>query len=126
MSYLFAWLLPTAIDPDDRIYCSRSHYFRDFLEIDNNHVTHHTTHQHVSLCVTIGDLKVATNLALDDDLIKEALSIGQQKTKKAVVTEALKEYIQRRKQLEVIQLFGTLDYDEEYNYKRQRKVKCES
>ena len=69
---------------------------------------------------------MATNLALDDDLIKEAQSIGQQKTKKAVVTEALKEYIQRRKQLEIIQLFGTLDYDEEYNYKRQRKVKCES
>ena len=66
---------------------------------------------------------MATNLALDDKLIKEAQEIGQQKTKKAVVTEALKEYIQRRKQLEILQLFGSLDYDEKYDYKTQRVFK---
>ncbi|MCF6204859.1 MAG: type II toxin-antitoxin system VapB family antitoxin [Methylococcaceae bacterium] len=66
---------------------------------------------------------MATNLALDDKLIKEAQEIGQQKTKKAVVTEALKEYIQRRKQLEILQLFGTLDYDEAHDYKQQRQIK---
>jgi len=45
---------------------------------------------------------MATNLALDDQLIKEALLIGQHKTKKAVVTEALEEYINKRKQLKII------------------------
>lgn len=66
---------------------------------------------------------MATNLALDDDLIKEAQKIGQHKTKKAVVTEALQEYIQRRRKLEILQLFGTMDYDEDYDYKQQRNAK---
>lgn len=45
---------------------------------------------------------MATNLALDDRLIEEAKILGKHKTKKAVVTEALHEYTQRRKQLEII------------------------
>ena len=61
-----------------------------------------------------------TNLAIDDSLIEEARSMGDQKTKKAVVTEALKEYIQRRKQVQVLNLFGKVDYDPQYNYKKQR------
>lgn len=36
---------------------------------------------------------MATNLALDDQLIQEALAIGKHRTKKVVVTEALEEYI---------------------------------
>ncbi|MEZ5534986.1 MAG: type II toxin-antitoxin system VapB family antitoxin [Thiolinea sp.] len=65
---------------------------------------------------------MATNLALDDALIAEAQSISQHKTKKAVVTEALQEYIQRRKQQEIIKLFGQIEYEEDYDYKRQRLV----
>jgi len=64
---------------------------------------------------------MATNLALDDKLIEEAQAISQHKTKKAVVTEALEEYIRRRKQREIIQLFGTIDFDEDYDYKQQRQ-----
>jgi len=64
-----------------------------------------------------------TNLAIDDKLIEEARLVGQHRTKKAVVTEALEEYIQRRKQVEVINLFGTIEYDSDYNYKEQRKIK---
>jgi len=62
-----------------------------------------------------------TNLAIDDSLILEAQKIGRHKTKKAAVTEALKEYIQRRKQMEILKLFGTIDYDPDYNYKESRK-----
>ena len=64
-----------------------------------------------------------TNLAIDDKLINEALIIGKHRTKKAVVTEALHEYIQRRKQVKIINLFGTIEYESDYNYKKQRKVK---
>ena len=64
-----------------------------------------------------------TNLAIDDKLIEEALIVGQHRTKKAVVTEALHEYIQRRKQVEIIALFGTIEYEADYNYREQRKVK---
>lgn len=64
---------------------------------------------------------MATNLAIDDRLIDEARRIGKQTTKKAVVTEALQEYIQRRRQLQVLELFGTIDIDPAYDYKAQRK-----
>jgi hypothetical protein len=62
-----------------------------------------------------------TNLAIDDNLLKEAKDISKHKTKKAVVTEALEEYIQRRKQFQITKLFGSVEYDESYNYKEQRK-----
>ncbi|HON78703.1 MAG TPA: type II toxin-antitoxin system VapB family antitoxin [Spirochaetota bacterium] len=61
-----------------------------------------------------------TNLAIDDNLLKDALKIGGLKTKKDTVTLALKEFIQRRKQQEIIELFGTIDYDENYDYKKSR------
>ena len=64
---------------------------------------------------------MATNLAIDDRLIDEARRIGKKATKKAVVTEALQEYIQRRRQLQVLELFGTIDIDPAYDYKEQRK-----
>ncbi len=63
---------------------------------------------------------MATNLAIDDKLIEEARVIGQHRTKKAAVTEALQEYIQRRKQVEILKLFGTIEYDDDYDYKKQR------
>ncbi len=62
-----------------------------------------------------------TNLAIDDELIENARKIGKHKTKKAVVTEALVEYIQKRKQAHIKDLFGTIDYDPDHNYKNQRK-----
>jgi hypothetical protein len=64
-----------------------------------------------------------TNLAIDDKLIERARRIGKHKTKKAVVTEALIEYIQRREQLKILGLFGTIEYDPGYDYKKQRKRK---
>ena len=64
---------------------------------------------------------MATNLALDDALINEALLIGGHKTKRAVVTEALEEYVKRRKQLKIRDLFYTIDYDPNYDYKEQRR-----
>ena len=65
---------------------------------------------------------MATNLAIEDDLIEEAKKIGGHKTKKGVVTEALEEYIQRRKQKEILELFGKIHYDAGFDYKKQRKI----
>ena len=61
-----------------------------------------------------------TNLAIDDHLLAEAQRIGGHRTKKATVTEALEEYIQRRKQARILELFGTVPFDPKYNYKKQR------
>lgn len=65
---------------------------------------------------------MATNLAIDDGLIDEARRVGNHKTKKEAVTVALKEYIQHRKQLEIIKLFGTIDYDPDYDYRKMRQL----
>jgi Arc/MetJ family transcription regulator len=64
---------------------------------------------------------MATNLALDNKLLEEALKVGGRATKKETVTEALQEYIGRRKQARIAELFGTIDYDPKYDYKKQRR-----
>ena len=64
---------------------------------------------------------MATNLALDDKLITQAQKVGHHKTKKEAVTAALKEYISLKKQLEIIDLFGTVNFDKDFNYKKARK-----
>jgi hypothetical protein len=64
---------------------------------------------------------MATNLDLDPALVEEAVAVGGRKTKKDAVTEALKEYIARRRQRRVADLFGTVEYDGRYDYKKQRQ-----
>ncbi len=64
---------------------------------------------------------MATNLAIDDKLLEEARIVGKHATKKAVVNEALAEYIQRRKQAEIMKLFHSVEYDQDYDYKKQRQ-----
>jgi hypothetical protein len=64
---------------------------------------------------------MATNLAIDDQLIEAARKAGGHRTKKATVTEALVEYIQRRKQAKIVGLFGKIELDPNYDYKKQRR-----
>lgn len=61
-----------------------------------------------------------TNLAIDDKLLNQALKIGGHKTKRETVNEALMEYIQHRRQKEVLGLFGKIDYQKGYDYKASR------
>ena len=64
---------------------------------------------------------MATNLAIDDRLIEQAVKLGGHRTKKAAVTEALREYIHHRQQLCILKLFGKVDLDPKYDYKRTRR-----
>jgi len=64
---------------------------------------------------------MATNLQVDDRLIIKAVRLGRHKTKKAAVTEALIEYIEHLEQEKILLMFGTVDYDPKYDYKRQRQ-----
>jgi len=64
-----------------------------------------------------------TNLAIDDKLLAEALRIGGRRTKRDTVNEALAEYIQHRKQADIISLFGTVDIESASEAKAQRSRK---
>ncbi|MGK2906104.1 MAG: type II toxin-antitoxin system VapB family antitoxin [Desulfuromonadales bacterium] len=64
---------------------------------------------------------MATNLAIDDNLVEKAKQVGRHKTKKAAVTGALEEYIQRRQQIKMVELFHSVDFDPDYDYKEQRR-----
>ncbi len=66
------------------------------------------------------DRDMATSLAIDPELLNEAHEVGGHRTKKATVAEALQEHIQRRKRIHALRLFGTTDYDPDYDYKAQR------
>ena len=65
---------------------------------------------------------MATNIELDEALLSKAMKLGSIRTKKEAVNEALTEYVQRREQLKVLDLFGTVAFDPDYDYKKQRRV----
>ena len=64
-----------------------------------------------------------TNLALDNKLVQEVKCLGGHSTKRAAVNEALREYVIRRKQKKILEIFGTLEWDPKYDYKPARKRK---
>jgi Arc/MetJ family transcription regulator len=64
---------------------------------------------------------MATNIELDNDLLAKAMALGGMKTKREAVNEALVEYVRRREQLKVLDLFGVVEEDE-FDCKAQRRV----
>jgi len=63
---------------------------------------------------------MATNLAIDPYILEQAVQVSGERTKKAAVTKALQEFIARRKQQRVADLFGKLEWDASFDYKAQR------
>jgi Arc/MetJ family transcription regulator len=64
---------------------------------------------------------MATNLSIDPELIEQALAVSGERTKKAAVTKALREFVARRRQKRLLELMGKLEWDEAYDYKAERK-----
>ena len=62
-----------------------------------------------------------TNLALDDKLVEEAKRLGKHRSKRDAVNEAIAEYVDRRRRRKVLQLFGKMDWDRNYDYKAERE-----
>lgn len=63
---------------------------------------------------------MATNLALNPDLVERALKVSGEKTKKAAVTRALEEFIARRSQKRLLELMSKLEWDNSFDYKSER------
>jgi Bacterial antitoxin of type II TA system, VapB len=73
------------------------------------------------LCGPLCDnLHMATNLDIDPRLLHRALEVSGERTKTAVVTRALEEYVARREQKRLLELFGALEWDREFDYKAER------
>ena len=70
-----------------------------------------------------GHIAVATNLALDPELLERAYRVSGAATKKAAVTRALEEFIARPEQRHITELFGTLEWDDTFDYKTERDRK---
>jgi hypothetical protein len=66
------------------------------------------------------ECNMATNLALDPSLLDRVVAVSGESTKKAAVTLALQEFIARREQRRVSELFGKLEWDSTYDYKAER------
>jgi hypothetical protein len=66
---------------------------------------------------------MATNLAIDPELIERVLKLSGERTKKAAVTRALEEFIARRRQKQLVALMGKLEWDSSYDYKAERSRK---
>ena len=63
---------------------------------------------------------MATNLSIDPQLLERALQVSGERTKKATVTKALEEFIARRRQKRLLELMGTLEWDDSFDYKAER------
>lgn len=78
-------------------------------------------HPKAMMCrVAYKEPHMATNLALDPELLDRALRLSGETTKKAAVTRALQEFIARREQGRVAELFGKLEWDSSFDYKAER------
>ena len=66
------------------------------------------------------DSHMATNLAIDPDLLERAVAVSGERTKTAAVKRALEEFIARRQQGKIVEIFGTLEWDPQYDYKAAR------
>ena len=64
---------------------------------------------------------MATNLSINMELLNDALIVGGLKSKKDTVNLALEEFIQKRRAAEILTLFGAVEYDSDYNYKKARR-----
>ena len=63
---------------------------------------------------------MATNLAIDPDLLDRAVEVSGERTKRAAVTKALQEFIARREQRRIAELVGELEWDASFDYKAER------
>lgn len=64
---------------------------------------------------------MGTNLAIDDVLLERARRVGKFRTKKETVTQALTEFIQRRRQRNILKALGAFEFRKGWDYKKDRR-----
>ncbi len=64
-----------------------------------------------------------TNIVIDDELLNEAFSVSNAKTKKDLIHEALKEFIRLKKRKDLVDLAGAVRFHKNYDHKKLRKLR---
>ena len=64
---------------------------------------------------------MTTTLTVDDALVDEARRLGEHETAQETVEAALRDYVERRRRLGIIEMFGTVEYYPDYDYKELRR-----
>ena len=81
----------------------------------------HWVPAHDALCGQLcDDSHMATNLDIDPELLERARKLSGERTKTAAVVRALEEFVARRDQRRIVELFGALEWDPKYDYKAER------
>lgn len=62
-----------------------------------------------------------TNIVLDDDLVNEAFKYSMVKTKKELIHIALKEFVERKRRMNLMDLEGAIEFEEDYDHKKLRE-----
>ncbi len=62
-----------------------------------------------------------TNIELDGDLVREGMKLSSARTKRELVHLALKEFVETRRRLSLLELEGKIEFAEGYNHKRMRE-----
>jgi len=65
---------------------------------------------------------MATNLNLDDRLIKAAVRLGRHRSKREAVNKALEAYVAQLQRVEALKALGSFDFDSDYDYKSARSA----
>jgi len=68
-------------------------------------------------------MNTAKNIIIDNQLLETAMLLGGKKTPKETVNLALEEFVKKHKIEKLIEMFHTLDFDSNYDYKVMRKRK---
>ncbi len=85
------------------------------------HISNHTRADYN--VYELRDTSMSTKLNIDEELLAEALRLGGKKSESETVNEALQEYVNRRKQKVILSLFGKVDFDPSYDYKKARQLR---
>ena len=66
-----------------------------------------------------------TNIVIDDELLNEAFSVSKSRTKKDLIHEALTEYIRLKKQKDLTELAGSIEFHKKYDHKQLRRLRTQ-
>jgi Arc/MetJ family transcription regulator len=67
-------------------------------------------------------MAMRTNIIIDDDIMRAAMEISGIRTKKAVVEQALREFVARHARKDLNELRGKVRFAENYDYTAHRKA----